>query len=129
MSQFTPLVRKQYTFEGDTVSVAFARLKRKDFHKLAPHIKFDADTGKTKMSFHDQIEFSGVMAEVLPEYVKEFAGLKDSDGNAVTLQQALEEVYFMSLIGDVVSDLFESSNMKESEAKKSAPPLAGSSPE
>lgn len=121
MSGFTPSVSFTTEFDGDTVSMRLRRLKRKDLNKVSPYMKMaDPKSGLVQLSLEESFEFLEIMSGVLPEYVQQFKGLTDAEGNPLDLNQALEESYFIPLISAITGRLFEISNVQEGEAKNSA---------
>jgi len=117
MSNFTPSVKCSFEFEGDTVLVTLARLKRKDLVKLAPYM--DAGDAEGNMGGMDAIQLLDFSSALLPEYIKSFSGLRTADGNELTFEQIAGEAYFQSLIADLVQRLFEISNMGKGDIKNS----------
>ena len=123
MSNFTPLVNKQYEFESDTVKVKFKRLKRKAMFKLMPLIqeaRASAGEGGDKAKL---VEFStemlGSMLDLLPEYVEEIDGLEDAEGNPITIDTVADDTYFIDLAGDIAMDILDASMvLKGGDAKK-----------
>jgi len=124
MSNFTPLVNKQYEFEGDTVKVRFARLKRKHMFKLMPLIQqardaVGEDGDKSKMA-EFSTEMLGSMLDLLPSYVEEIDGLTDKAGNAISIDTVADDTYFIDLAGDIAMDILDASMvLKGADAKKS----------
>lgn len=125
MSGFTPSVKKTFEFEGDKVEVVLRRLKRKDFQKWSQHLKVDGDV--VKMTFSDKLEMGDVLFGILPDYVVSFDGLKDGDGNPMSLMAALEEAYFTELVSKIIGELFKISNLSKEEAKNSGGPSGDTS--
>lgn len=122
MSKFTKSITRTYQFDGDTVVVTMARLKRKDALRLAPHISDPDEDGNVKMSFGDSMEFVEVSSDVLLGYVSSFSGLVDDQGTPITIEDVCgedSEVYFMGLISDMMGDLMKASFIGEDKAKKS----------
>lgn len=120
MSNFTPLVEYKTNFDGDNITMQLQRLKRKDIMKVAPYLNGDiGEDGEMTMSFENQIQFAEVMAEVLPGSVKSFIGLKDTEGNAIDIGNAIEEAYFQDLISEIMGKLFAISKPSEAELKNS----------
>ena len=108
MSNFTPQVEKTYEMEGDEIRVRFTRLKRKHILEFLPQISKMTMTGAEDIS-GEQMAVVGELVGVLPEYVTEFAGLKDKDGNALEFTDVCEEVYFLELMTEIATDLITES--------------------
>ena len=111
MSNFTPLVKKEYEFEGDKVWVTFARLKRKDMLKILPLVSSlqnmdDTDPQKKQIA---TAEVMGGMLNIIPEYVRKIEGLKDTEGNDIAVETVMDEVYFMALASQIVMDILNKS--------------------
>ena len=113
MSNFTKDILFTTEFEGDTVSLKLARLKRKDMMLLSPHMPNEGENVGAVQS----MDLMDVAMSLLPKYVSEFKGPKDSDGMPLTLEEIMEEMYFLELISRIVTKLFEASNMGAAEAK------------
>ena len=111
MSSFTPLVKFETTFENDTITMSLKRLKRKAMMSLTPYINADG-SGKI-----DELELMNVSADMLPDHVVDFKGLMDAEGNAITIEAMCEEAYFISLQGDIVSKLFEITQLRKGDVK------------
>ena len=109
MSNFTPLVAKQYEFEGDTVKVSFARLKRKDMLKLMPIIQRMQRAEDDAQKGEAIAEMLTDSLKLLPDYVVEFEGLTDSHGNQIDIETVADDMYFMQLASDIVGDLMNES--------------------
>ena len=112
MSNFTPLVEKIHTFEGDEIRVTFSRLRRKHILKLMPLIQsLDHANSKKDKSKVDviQSDLLGQILEILPEHIKEFTGLKDKDGNAISFDTVADDTYFLNLSTDIGMQLIEES--------------------
>lgn len=119
MSNFTPLADYTVEFEGDTVTMQLRRLKREDQQKLVPFMGEVGDDGKAKMTFKDQMEMSNAMQDLLPGHVKNFKGLRDANSANITLEVAIDEVYFQDLVGKILMELMHISNVGIKEEKKS----------
>ena len=86
MSNFTPKVKFVTDFDGDTISMQLARLKRKHVAVIAPFMKgVDAD-GSAVVEFSNQVEFSNAMMSVLPEVVSDFGGHQTFTPSIFTMQ-------------------------------------------
>ncbi len=112
MSNFTPLVTKTYDFDGDKVTVIFARLKRKDMLAVLPAYKRlnDADENSAEKAEAINDILNGI-ADSLPGYVKELTGLNDSKGNAITIETVVDEMYFMKLSSLIAADMMAESSI------------------
>ena len=118
MGKFTPTVKHETEFDGEHVTVVFARLKRQDFYTLAPHMKVNED-GESVMQFQDNVKMSEALTPILKKYIKEIHGLTDAAGVPISIEQLCEEMYFVPLLGDVISALFAASRLSEEDAKNS----------
>lgn len=112
MSNFTPLVKKDYEFAGDKVYVSFSRLKRKDMLNIMPLM---SAISKSQKEGNDDANTEAVSAmintvlDLLPGYVSSFTGLKTADGEDISIEQASESMYFIDLTTDIVTDLIDES--------------------
>lgn len=122
MSNFTPTVDHEIEFDGDTIKLKLARLKKGALIKLTPHIGEADENGDIKMSFQDKMEFSNLSKEVLDQHVISFEGLTDAEGSKMELKDIYEEVYFQTLIAQVIGQLFVISKPTKEDKKKSVEP-------
>jgi hypothetical protein len=114
MSNFTPLVTKEYEFDGDKVTVIFTRLKRKDMLSALPAFKKlndmdEDDDGAEKQEVINDV-LNGI-ADVIPDYVKTISGLVDADGDDVPIETVAEEMYFMRLCAQIAMDIMRESTV------------------
>ena len=113
MSNFTPLVKKEYEFEGDTIRVTFSRLKRKHMLSAMPLL---AKLTKAKEAEDDEAvaELMGqildTIVDVIPEYVQEFSGLNDAAGETVSIEAVIDNFYFMKLCMNMSLDMLNESS-------------------
>lgn len=126
MSNFTKSIKKEYKFDGDTITVTMNRLKRKAALKLTPYMKYD-DDGELRMTFQDRMQFMDIGADVLRKHVTSFTGMciENVDVNIAdeeTMDSIFEESYFMSLLSDMLSDLMSESFMSGTDEGKSDAP-------
>ncbi len=110
MSNFTPLVTKQYDFDGDNVTVVFSRLRRNDMLNAMPkYAKLTAagdDEAATTTAVNDILND---IADKIPEYVKDFSGLLDSEGNPISIETVVEDMYFLKLCASIATDMIKES--------------------
>lgn len=120
MSNFTPTVKYETDFDDDHIVMELSRLKRKGILKISPFLAGGVqDDGTIKMSFEDQAQMATVMAEILPEHIRNFEGLKDADGNSINIDTVIDEAYFRDLVGEIMGVLFRISKPSENEVKNS----------
>lgn len=115
MSNYLPLVTKEYKFEGDNVKVSFKLLSRKQMMDLLPLMPEKKDSA---MSVEQQAELMKVSLSALEENIKEFTGLKDANGNAIPVEEAIAQSYFLTLFSDITEDMFKESMIEEEEEEK-----------
>jgi len=111
MSNFTPLVNKEYQFDGDTVKVQFRRLNRKDMLAAMPAFKKlrDAETeDENNEAINDLLND---IADLLPNYVISLEGLTDADNGEVTIETVVNEMYFMRLCALIAVDVMKESSV------------------
>jgi len=109
MSRYTPLVEFQTVFEEDTVTMELDQLTRKQFLSWMPYMSEVDDEGK--LSTENTMKLVNEAADLIPEYVKNFKGLKDMDGVAITLETVVKKVYFMTLVSEIVMELIQNSQV------------------
>jgi hypothetical protein len=117
MSKFTPLVKRTYEFQGDSISVSFRRLTRKHVLGFMPKV-IAAQHCEGAEQLQAQNEMLNDLVDLLPQYVEEFTGLRDTDGNAVQFDTVVSEIFFIDLVTEIGTDLMnESMVMDGKEAK------------
>ena len=121
MSRFTPSVKYSTSFDGDNISMVLTRLKRKDAMRLAKFYQYD-EKKKQGSLIGDEAELMEVVADVLPRYVNDFAGLVTAENRPMSIEEAIDEMYFMPLIGDILSELMNISSLSEDDEVKSEQP-------
>ncbi len=104
MSNFTPTVPFSVEFEGDTITMDLRRLSRKGMMTLSPYV-----TGK--VGALDEMAILDVSVNLLPGHITNFKGLKTETGEDITVAQMVEESYFLMLMSEIISKLFEVSSM------------------
>ena len=114
MSNFTPLVNKQYEYDGDTIHVTFSRLLRKDMLNVLPAFlrlnKAEEGSDEYAEGINDVLN---EIADILPGYVKEFTGLNDTEGNAIDIDTVVNEMYFMRLCSLIALDVIAESGIPQ----------------
>ena len=109
MSNFTPLVKKQYKFEDDDVTVEFSRLKRKHVLTILPKAQeMERQDDRHKQTLL-QNELLNEVLDILPDYVAVFTGLRDAAGGEIDFSSAVNEIYFIDLISDIAMDVIQES--------------------
>ena len=103
MSNYTPLVSFKTEFEGDEVTMNLDQLSRETFMSWTPYMSLMDEDGKLDEVL--TVKLIGEASTMLPIYVKDFRGLKDADGNAVSLDTVVEKVYFIQLVTEIVMQL------------------------
>jgi hypothetical protein len=111
MGNFSPLVKKSYTFQGDNVHVEFARLKRKDMLLLMPLLKKVSTSQAVDDSEHAEAvsEMINVALDFMPTYIHSLKGLLQSDGEQIDVNTLCSEMYFIDLASDILTDIIEES--------------------
>lgn len=121
MSNFTPLVHKQYEFEGDKISVSFRRLKRKHMISISPMLaKLQSLTDEqgnipAEAIMDNNEALSDILDAIIdhiPEYVSVFNGLTTADGLEVTVETVADDVYFMPLALQIAMDMVVESSVR-----------------
>jgi len=112
MSNFTPLVDKEYEFDGDTIKVTFSRLLRKDMLNVLPAFLSLSKAEEGGEVYTESInEVLNNIADILPGYVKEFSGLNDSKGDPIDIETVVNEMYFMRLCSLIALDVIAESGV------------------
>lgn len=115
MSNFLPLVKKEYKFQGDTIEVSFNLLSRNQMMSLLPLMP--KEQGE-ELSLESQSALMEVSMEALKDNVKDFTGLKDRNGSAIEFKDAVEQAYFTTLMTEITMDMFNESMVEEEKEKK-----------
>jgi len=109
MSNFTPLVTKEYDFDGDHITVTFSRVTRK--HMLASMPAFlkiqEADEDNRAEIINDVLND---IVDVIPNYVKSIEGLNDVEGNRIKIETVVTDMYFMRLCALIANDMMRESS-------------------
>lgn len=112
MSNFTPLVSKEYEFGGDKVQVTFARFKRKHMLEMMPfmaQVRTARENDDSQAASVATNQTLNLTIGVLPEYVKTLTGLKDTEGNEIGIEVVADEMYFIDLAADIAMDILNES--------------------
>lgn len=130
MSQFTPTLHYETEFDGDKITCEMRRLKRKHMLELISVLKSESSAaGETEAKLTSMSQLAEAASRILPECLvdKKLSGLKDKDGNALSLDQIIEEAYFAPLIVKLVMFLFANSSIAKGseDEKKLGPASAG----
>lgn len=122
MSKFTQSVKKTFEFDGDTVAVSLARIKRGQMLQLSPHIPGEGEAASAEQNLRLLEEAS----KFLPEVLKGFSGLADANGDNISLETMMDEAYFQPLLAEIISAWLETSAVSADEVGNSdAPAGAG----
>ena len=117
MSKFVKSKYFETEFEGDTVSMRIKPLKRKHMMELAPFMPEDNDADN--MGTLDSMNMLDLGAKMLPGYLEDFKGLKDDEGNALAVEDIVEEMYFLNLVSEIMTEVFQISGMSPKSAENS----------
>ena len=119
MSNFTPLVNQEFEFQGDVIKTSYSRLKRQHMLGVMPAMKSlqeavtDGDEDKQQEAINEILD---KLIDVIPEYMKSFSGLKDSDGNEINIETVVNEFYFLSLAAQIATQIVKDSSATEGNA-------------
>ena len=112
MSNFTPLVTKEYDFDSDHVTVTFSRLRRRDMLSAMPKFLQLTKLGEDDPARGELItDVLNDIADKIPEYVKSIDGLIAKDGTAVTIDTVVDDMYFMRLAMLISTDMMRESTI------------------
>jgi len=125
MSKYTPTVRFETVFENDTVTMDLKQLSRKTFLGWMPYFSKTDEDGK--LTPEDTLNLVNEAAEIIPSHVVDFKGLRDANGDAISLKTVVDEVYFIELVSQIVMRLIEICQVgKGTEVKSEELPEASS---
>lgn len=113
MSKFTPSVTKHYQFDGDNVTVELNRLSKAAMFSLSPYIGDGSE---------DSVDVEGMLkkgTDHVAGHIKSMTGLKDADGEEISVHTMVSSAYFITLVSKILVDLFEISQPTEDDAKNS----------
>lgn len=116
MSKFLKTCRNIFEFDGDKVEVVAERLKKDDvltMNSFGAMVDgtYTVDGTKSK-------EMAAFTSDLLKKRVKSFSGLTDGNGEPVTLDDVLSEMYFTSLVDDILVFILDSSVLNKETEKK-----------
>lgn len=120
MSKYTPKITTTREFDGDTVAVTLSRMKRKHMLLISGKVVVD-ENGDSSLKV-TQAEMLEAMSDVLRECVVEMSGLFDADGEAISLDTVLDDLYFFELAMWILSELMVGSRLSKEDEKKSLAP-------
>lgn len=121
MGQFTKLVKREFEFQDEKVTVTFERLKRKDVMRIFPVLK---DVGASFADLKDEEEMSSedaakalevaekfldILGERLEQYIHRIEGLTGADNEEIDKHVVCEEAYFIPLVTELVMAMLEES--------------------
>lgn len=109
MSNFTPLVKRKFVFEGDDVSVTFSRLKRKHMLKMLPKFIAIKDNLKETTDVELLAPLIDEFGDKAVDYIRSIEGLKDANGEDVTITEVIENAYFLEFFADIMMAMIEES--------------------
>ncbi len=112
MSNFTPLVEREYDFDGDHIKVTFARLTRKDMLASMPaFLKLDkAEEGSDDYNAAINDVLNNI-SDSMPNYIRSFEGLTNAEGEQITIDTVVNEMYFMVLCAQIATDMMKESSV------------------
>jgi len=110
MSNFTPLVKQEFEFQGDSIKVTYSRLKRADMLKVLPLMKALEGDDTNQEVINEILE---LLIETIPSYVKSFSGLTDAEGNDVKIETVVDEFYFLPLAAQIALRMIKDSSATE----------------
>lgn len=85
MSGYVRATKLEEEFDGDQVTGWLQQLSIPDLLRLqSAQVSTDEEAAK-------------VLAEIVPQYVKDFVGPKDADGSEVTIADVCSKAYFIEL--------------------------------
>lgn len=126
MGNFTSKVTKTFQFDGDEVKVEFTRMKNKHFILIAPYLVLeDSEPKALRVGMLRSVKLVEESKQVLKECIKSMKGIQNADGDQLTLDDILDESYFISLLDQMLGFLMDVSVLRDSDVKKSVelPPV------
>jgi hypothetical protein len=107
MSKFSPTIVFETEFEGDNVRIDLSPLSRETYVKIAT-IGAQSE-GKTPAE-RGILLFESA-ADVLTSHIQEMKGLRDANGEPVSVDTMLGTVYFQELVTDIYGFLVQESGV------------------
>lgn len=124
MSKFLPLVHYETEFENDKVEMDLAPLRRDTFLSWIPLFKestagidpkelgsLSNEEALTRVDFGTMTSLLTVAEKDMPQYVSNFKGLKDANGEPIAFETVLKETYFLVHLFDIIGKLIEISQI------------------
>lgn len=109
MSGYTKSVTKSFVFEGDEFKVTFRRLKRKHLMLIMPEMQEYLKSNKEEP---DTPVIAAVLDKIygfIEEYITCITGLKDAEGEDISVNEFFTELYFMEISTKVAMTILEES--------------------
>lgn len=113
MSKFIRSFKHTIKFDGDTIEFTLETLKRADVIILTP--MFSSVT--KEITENEALILSGEVLDIVQPYVTEMNGLKDDDGNPVSIAEVFERQYFFEMLTELINVLLEKSNPNKIDEK------------
>jgi len=109
MSNYSPLVKFETEFEGDKITMQLDQLTREVFLGWSPYMNLMDEDGNLDQEM--TLKLVNESASMIPQFVKDFRGLKDANGDAIPLQTVVDKVYFIEIVTVIIMKLIEISRM------------------
>lgn len=113
MSNFLKSTPFETTFDGDKVTCRFKSIKQADSLRL-----FSLRNEQGQLLRVNLLPF---YAEVVPNYVEQFAGLHTPDGTKIEMAEVTAHTYFADLLIEMGSALFRTGSAPDPKAPASPP--------
>lgn len=124
MSNFTPNIEFDTEFDGDKVKFVMKRLTNAQMMKIGAEA-VNASKEQNTTAILSSIQTLVGSREILKDRIESVEGLKDKNGNAISIDVLLDNAYFMQLLDRASRFLIDQSMLLELDAKKSDAPPAG----
>ena len=109
MSGFSKAITFTIEFEGDHVKFVAQKLKRKHSQALLPFFANFGEGQENTLSPENASKMADAGIPILVELTESMTGLKDENGNALTIEEIAEETYFSELLMDALSKVMDAS--------------------
>lgn len=118
MSRYLPKNSYTHEFEGDEVTFTLLPLKRSSFVRVLPAISVVRE-----QTMDQAMAIYTIACEVLDEHIEEVTGLRDANGNAVSKEVFLGDVYFIQLVTLVFNDIIQACSLGKGQSENSGEKL------
>jgi hypothetical protein len=101
VSKYVPSWVFATEFDGDQLHITLAPLERGDALRIGEIKATVSAADPQEQQRQIGVQFTALWAELLPKYVKSITGLRDANGNAISLEVVGRDTYFSMLVAKI----------------------------